>query len=891
MKKLTAFVFRFRLPIVIVFGVLTLFFGFWIKDLKVNSNVVSYLPHDDPAVQLFTHLDESFGGNDLVMVAVQADAIFSRRTLADLNRLTEAFRQVEGVSSVTSLTDVMDIRKAAGGGIEVGKLIDVDNLPATDAGTQALRDSVMGKERYRGSLISNDATATLVIAQLKSGSDKTAVIRRMQAAAPPSSFPEKLSFGGIPYLTAELASFIVHDFGLLIPIAAILIILTLFLTFGTLRGVLVPLGAVAVSTVWVLGFMSLLKVPLTLVSDIIPAILIAVGTAPCIHILSKYDEDLTLYGRTGPESQAAFGEVGMRVILAAVTIVLGFSSFIIGSYLTTIRDFGIFTSVGVCFSLVVSVILVPAVLSMITVRPRQRRHGNAHAIRRPEDRPMFRAMTAWGTIVVRRRRAILVVSLVVLLAGLAGTPLIQRKADFVEFFDPQSQVRQTDALLSKQFGGSRPLQISFNGDLSDPFVLKEMLRFERFLDGNGLARNPVSIADFIVEMNDVMDDTRTVPAEKAKIANLMFLLAGQDMVRQLLNDDSTEGQIQAMVGSQGVGDLQRTIAEIEGYIKGMETRLVAVDLASLPPNDRQTVRDFRVTRSREMLGWLAGKRQPGARVDDALLAAALSGAAPQTGPGPGRVPQEILAAFPPALQADAGFRQDLIAEMQDLSQGTVAVPERLYKGLSVAAQGEPDVITYSVGFTGMPLISWHLDRSILLSQGESLLIALVFIFLLLAARLRSALGGMLGLVPIVLAIVTMFGIMGFTGIPINVATVLVGSIALGIGINYVIHFSVRFTTYYRGPTTAAEAVKKTIQTTGMAIIINVLAVTMGFVALLFANLLPLRQFGILTAIAMLASGLGAFTLLPALILLKPSAFAGRGKGRPSEKGRKEAPAQ
>jgi len=136
----------------------------------------------------------------------------------------------------------------------------------------------------------------------------------------------------------------------------------------------------------------------------------------------------------------------------------------------------------------------------------------------------------------------------------------------------------------------------------------------------------------------------------------------------------------------------------------------------------------------------------------------------------------------------------------------------------------------------------------------------------------------------VLAIVAMFGVMGFTGIPINVATVLVGSIALGIGIDYVIHFSVRFTTFYRGTTTAAEAVKKTIQTTGLAIIINVLAVTMGFVALLFADLLPLRQFGILTAIAMLASGLGAFTLLPALILLAPSAFAGRGKARGGRQG-------
>jgi uncharacterized protein len=873
MNRLTQFVFRFRWPIIAVFAALTAFFGFWIKDLRVDSNVVNYLPREDEAVRLFTRLDERFGGNDLAMVAVEAGSVFTTRALTDIDRLTEAFRQVEGVSSVTSLTNVMDVRKADGGGVETGRLIDAQNLPSTEEGMRALRDYVMGKERYRGSLVSTDATATLIIVQLTPGTDKAAVVRALRAAAPASDYPETLHFGGIPFLTEELAAYIMHDFALLIPIAAVLIILTLFLSFGTLRGVLVPLGSVAVSVVWVLGFMSLLRVPLTLVSDIIPAILIAVGTAPCIHILSKYDEEPSLYGQTGPGPRAAFGEVGLRVILAALTIVLGFSSFIIGSYLTTIRDFGIFTSVGVCFSLVVSIMLVPAVLSLMTVKPKAPGARPGLTRKRQEDRLVSRAMTAWAGIVVRRRTAILVASAVVLAAGIAGIPLIQRKADFAEFFDPRSEMRRTEAYISKTFGGSRPIQVDFAGDMQNPYILKEMLRFERFLDGEELASNAVSPADFVVEMNDVMADERVVPDDPAKVANLMFLIVGQDVVRQLLSDDTSEGQIQAMVPSQEVAELARTIDGVEGYIKAMATRLVAVDVASLPEADRQTVSAYRVPRAAQELVWMAHKRQPGSSVDAAAIAVHL--ASISSAPTAAR----ILEAFPEALRQDRAFQADAAAAAIELSQSTVAIPEKLYAGLSVASAGAPEVIAFTVGFTGMPLISWHLDRSVLSSQAESLVIALAFIFVLLAVRLRSALGGILGLVPIILAIVAMFGVMGYTGIPINVATVLVGAIALGIGIDYVIHFSVRFTTFYTDGTSAADAVKKTIQTTGLAIIINVLAVTMGFIALLFANLLPLRQFGILTAIAMLASGLGAFTLLPALILLVPSAFTGRRKDR------------
>jgi predicted RND superfamily exporter protein len=246
-------------------------------------------------------------------------------------------------------------------------------------------------------------------------------------------------------------------------------------------------------------------------------------------------------------------------------------------------------------------------------------------------------------------------------------------------------------------------------------------------------------------------------------------------------------------------------------------------------------------------------------------------------PDPSTAFSSVLPLLPAELQGRKDFRSEVEGELADLSQLTTAVPEKVFcdLGVSNAAQAAPRRISFDVHYTGIPLISWRLDQSVLRSQAESLVIAIVFIFLLLALKLRSWRGGLMGLAPIVLAVVLMFGLMGLTGIPINIATVLVGAIALGIGIDYSIHFSIRFSTYYRGPSTAAEAVANTIQTTGLAIIINVLAVTMGFIALLFADLVPLRQFGILTAIAMIGSGAGALSLLPALILSAPAAFMGR----------------
>jgi len=875
MNKFSAFVVRNRRAIIIVFLAVTLFFAIWIPRLQVNSDLVSYLPKDDPAVSLFHSLGERFGQNDLVLAALQADDVFSTKTLKDLARLTEMFQAVDGVTGVMSLTNMMDIRPASDGGIEIGTLVDPYNLPSTPSEARDLRAYVLGKERYRNSIVSGDGRTALIICRTRSDADSASLVQQLRAAAAAAGIPEgTLHFGGNPLLVSELGAIIFHDFRILIPIVIALIVITLFLTFRTIRGVLIPLASVSMSTIWLVGFMGLAGVSLTLISDIIPALLMALGTAPCIHLLSKFDEDVRRYGARAEDTHRALGEVGIRIILAALTIILGFSSFIVGSYLTTIRDFGILASIGVAFSLLISVMFVPAVLATLKVAPRKAGGREGGGL-------MHRAMTKWAGIVVRHRTAILVVSGIVLLLGAVGVPLIRRESDFAYFLDPDNPVRRTESILQKEFGGSRTLQVDFTGDLGNPFVLKEMLRFEMFMAGEGLAQNPVSIADLILEMNDIIDGQRTIPDDPAKVANLMFMLEGQDIVRGLVTADAMEGQIQAMVGMLGTKELQRTTSLLDKHTTGMPKKLVVVDLESLPAQDRIPVARVRASRAAEDIVYLARKRAASVAPLPGPLAEDIAGLFDVSGriADPARASASILSRLPAALQRDSFFAAELKGELMELAQRRAAVPESLFKTLSVstqpAGQGAPERVEFGVSYTGMPLIGWHLDQSVLWSQAQSLLFALVFIFVLLTIKLRSWRGGAIGLVPIGLAIVLMFGLMGILGIPINVATVLVGCIALGIGIDYSIHFSVRFTTYYQGSTSAETAVTQTIQTTGLAIVINVLAVTMGFVALMFARLLPLRQFGLLTAIAMIGSGFGALSLLPALILIFPSAFSRR----------------
>ena len=108
--------------------------------------------------------------------------------------------------------------------------------------------------------------------------------------------------------------------------------------------------------------------------------------------------------------------------------------------------------------------------------------------------------------------------------------------------------------------------------------------------------------------------------------------------------------------------------------------------------------------------------------------------------------------------------------------------------------------------------------------------------------------------------------MGYSGIPLDIATVLVASTSIGIGIDYAIHFINRFRQELRSGKNSSDALRQTLQTTGKGILINVITVTGGFLVFLLADLVPLQRFGALIALTMVSSGSASIFILPAIIL-------------------------
>ncbi|MGE4290558.1 MAG: RND family transporter [Salinivirgaceae bacterium] len=731
---------KFKWLIIIAVAGLTIFFGYQAKDLPINADIISSLPDDDPAARLYKEIGTQFGGNDMGMIVLETDDVFKAEVIQHIKQITDSLKFTNGVSTVTSVTNILDI-KSSEWGIEIGKLVDEYDLPVEQSQLDSLKNYVFSKEMYRGAVVSEDGTATAIMFTLLPEEDNQAVAKEIKDKIEALDLPETVYYGGLPMMMNDINDLIVSDIVWLIPIVFLVIAIVLLLSFKSFSGVLLPLLTAGLAVIWTMGLMAVTGFELTIISNIIPVVLLAVGSAYTIHVLNSIN-----HNKLADRKQAlvqALRYILVPVILAAVTTAIGFVSFVFGAYLTMIKDFGIFTAAGTLIALILSLFFVPALISGLSMYNKKTIIENeekqtllTHKILLPLVKFLFKhpkyTLTGWG---------------VLLILCIGGITLIKTSVNMADYFKKDNPTRVAEDVMQKKFGGSLPVFVVFEGDMQSPEVLKMMIDTEHFMKEDPNIEITQSVADLIEQMNDAMGEGEEIPDDKAKIEQLWFLLDGQEIMPQLVNDDLTKGIIQSKFASVDSKELEEFTAKMDRFIEDNTNEHCKIEL------------------------------------------------------------------------------------------------------------------------TGLPSVYVRLNSSLINSQYNSLLIAIIMVVLIVGLILRSATKGIFAAIPVVATIIVLFGFMGITGIPLDIATVLVASIALGIGIDYSIHVITGFNNHLMNNGDAEKALEETILLSGKAIIINIISVSAGFLVLLFSQIVPLQNFGLLVAISMFGSGFGALTLLPVILIL------------------------
>jgi predicted RND superfamily exporter protein len=739
MEKLFNYVLKVRLLVILLVVAITVFLALQIPHIKINSDVLSSLPDNDKDAVLLKKIGAKFGGNKTGMIILESDNLFTAEVLVHVKEITDTLKEIEGVSSVTSLTSVMDVKEGEGG-MEIGQLINEDDMPDSPAEFALLKERVLSNKNFRGSIVSEDGTTTIVVFSLNDDADIRILANKVKEKIGALKVPEKIYYAGSPMLITSIASLISIDLTRLLPVAFLLISAVLFIGFRSVRGVVLPLLTATISIIWVIGIMAITGGEMSMVSNNIPIVLLAVGTAYAIHVINRIDQEKDNRNKA---IVLALTYVTIPVILAALTTVTGFISFIFGSYLTMIRDFGIYTALGTFFALALSLFFVPALISAF---PGKRKNI---IIDKNENGKSFyyrNFQSPLHNLLFNHTRTILVVWVILTIVNTGGIFLIKRNVDVRNYFRKENPTRIAEDIMTRKFGGTKPVFVLFKGDVQSPEFLNTMLRTEEYMKKNQGVAGTQSVAGLIVDINGAFGEGRKIPEDKEMIEQLWFLLDGNENIQKFVSED----------------------------------------------------------------------------LDEAII---------------------ISRFMSPGNSEKIAFKE--------------------YMTDFINKNSTPEC---TIEVTGMPFIEATMERSLLNSQIGSLSIAILIVIIIVSLILRSFSAGIFAAIPIISTIIILFGVMGYSGIPLNIATVLVASIAMGIGIDYSIHVITHFNSHTNEGATISKALDETIAVSGKAIIINVLSVSVGFIVLLFSEMVPLQYFGLLIALSMVGSGLSALTFLPVILI-------------------------
>ena len=593
MRTLARLVIRFPRTIVLSVLVLTAILGWSATRIQRRVDLEENLPRSNPRLAVFHEFREMYGSGSSMVAILTARDIFSPHALGLVDRLTRGLRDVEGVKRVTSLTNLTEFQ-GQGDLLKSGPL--VAEVPRTKGESGVLRGRIMSDPWYAGRLVSRDGRSTIISVNLANADtleEALATLDRIRAYVDRAKGDLTVNYAGSLVMDEQIDRALGRDVAVLFPIVLLAIAAILFLSFRNLQGVFLPLATVLMSVAWTLGVMALLGRTLSLVNNIMPVLLIGVGSAYGIHIVARYQEALRDGLAKRDAVRLTVAGTGFGVWMAAITTVAGFGSLAL-SKIRMIFDFGVFSALGVAVAFLISLTFIPALL--ILQRPPRLRVSRKKGERAATE--AGRGLLSASARVFTRHPVITIgVSVLVMALALAGWPRLRATFEPAEFLPAGSDHRRAEALVDAKFGGSAELEVLVRGDLNDAEVLRKIERFQAAMRELGTSR-PISIVDLLARVNRAFHGGdpayEVLPAESVVVPQYLLLLTlstTPDELAQFMSFDQTEARISARISnvmSTGartrlIADLERRAAEIFG--RDAQVRVTGMPIIELAMMD------------------------------------------------------------------------------------------------------------------------------------------------------------------------------------------------------------------------------------------------------------------------------------------------------------------
>ncbi|MBX2897591.1 MAG: MMPL family transporter [Cyclobacteriaceae bacterium] len=500
-SKIALFIIRYRISLIAVIGAITVVMGYYAAQVQMSYDFARTVPLNDPEMIFFNRFKQQFGEDgNMMALGIKDSAMYKLENFQKLKELSNKLRKIEGVTEVLSLPQLRIIEKDT-----VEKKFKFVPLFPDTLTSQHQLDSLLAialdQKFYMGQLVNTTNGATMLLAPLNKEYANSAkriditnnLIRLGEEFTAQTNI--EIHYAGLPFVRSVMAEQVRKELSFFLYLSALVTGVIMLLFFRSVRAVIFSMIMIGIVVVWTIGTIALFGFKISLLSGLIPPVIVTIGITNAIYLLNKYHVEYVNRKNKMEAIQAVVMKMGLATFLTNLTVAIGFLT-LLSTDILVLREFGIVAGVNIIALFVVSLIMIPGILSWMP-EPNQKhlKHLN------------FKILGGFvkliDLMVHRHRISIYVATLIITALAVYGMTRLYSVSYMVDDIPEDSDIKRDLKFVEENFSGIMPLEIEVDlqtkrrRPLQNLRIAREIDKFESSLDSIEVTSRPLSILSLI----------------------------------------------------------------------------------------------------------------------------------------------------------------------------------------------------------------------------------------------------------------------------------------------------------------------------------------------------------------------------------------------------------
>ncbi len=536
---LVRLILRNRLTNLIVILLITIFMGWQATRVSMSYEMMRMLPESDTTSIAYEEFKNLFGQDGSVMfVGLQDERIYNIEEFNDWYDLSWNIRQIDGVQEVLSIGKIYNLVKNDSTGL-LDFLPVIPETPEHQLELDSLREVIYSLPFYNGLLYNKENHVTMIMVTLDKAmlntKDRVQLIEDIKSLTDDfgEKYEQEMHYSGLPFIRTITTKMVQNELYFFIVMALIIASSILLLFFRSWKAVLFTMIIVGITVIWVLGTISLFGYKITLLTGILPPLLVVIVVENCIFLLNKYHNEYLLHGNKVKALSRVVTRIGNANLLTNTTTAVGFAAFIVtGNQILT--EFGVIASINIMFAYILSLFLIPIFFSYLP--PPKTKHT-----KHMDKSLVSRIIATVVSIVQNRRRIIYICTVIVVSFGIYGVTRLKTTGNIVDDISKKDKLYKDLTFFEDHFKGVMPLEISIDtkkegGVFADKGkTLYKIRRLHRLLEKDSVfskyLSRPLSVVDgisFLYQAHRGGEEKYYVLPPPTQLADLNQYTSGMD---------------------------------------------------------------------------------------------------------------------------------------------------------------------------------------------------------------------------------------------------------------------------------------------------------------------------------------------------------------------------